>query len=297
MKVIKRRAFLTTLALAAGAKAAEIRPAGGRINRARINYEGTFDTDAQTYFTAVTANGGTQSAATKAAVNAFVVSAKANGYWDKLTRINLFCGDNLAACLVPLKVGGGSATDTNNNFVAGDYSEATGLTGNGTTKYLNTGLLGTALTANDTHVAVYNRTGGSVGGGVSLGAWSSSGQLLHLLAIYTDGSCYSSQYDTGSGAVSVASTTAGFYVGSRLSATDHKLFRNGSSIASNATGGGTRPAVAFFVFARNDVGTPALFMSHAFAGYSIGYGLTAGNVTAYNTDLEVFQDALGRGVQ
>lgn len=38
-KMIKRRAFLTTLALAAGAKAAEIRPAGGKINRARINYD------------------------------------------------------------------------------------------------------------------------------------------------------------------------------------------------------------------------------------------------------------------
>lgn len=37
--MIKRRAFITTLALAAGAKAAEIRPAGGALNRARINYD------------------------------------------------------------------------------------------------------------------------------------------------------------------------------------------------------------------------------------------------------------------
>lgn len=37
--MIKRRAFISTLALGAVAKAADIRPAGGKINRARINYD------------------------------------------------------------------------------------------------------------------------------------------------------------------------------------------------------------------------------------------------------------------
>lgn len=37
--MIKRRAFITTLALAAGAKAAEIRPAGGSIRGGRIHYD------------------------------------------------------------------------------------------------------------------------------------------------------------------------------------------------------------------------------------------------------------------
>lgn len=295
--MIKRRTFITTLALAAGAKAAEIRPEGGRINRARINYSATFDADAGDFFTRGEAAGGTYSPTTKVAVNAFVVSAKANGYWDKLTRINLFCGDNLAACLVPLKVGGGSATDTNNNFVAGDYSEATGLTGNGTTKYLNTGLLASALTANDTHLAVYNRTSGAVGGGHHIGALS-GGNTFFFLSPFTDGTVYSDEYNGTTGRVTAAvSGITGFVIGTRTTATSHVIYRNGTSAASNGTSGGTLPAFSFFVFASNSGGSPTGFVSHNLAGYSIGTGLTAGNVTSYNTDLELFQDALGRGVQ
>lgn len=256
----------------------------------------TTDADAQTYFTAVTTNGGTMSATTRAAVNAFVLAAKANGYWTKLTRINLFCGDQLDAALVPLKVGGGSATDTNNNFVAGDYSEATGLTGNGTTKYLDTGLLANALSANDTHLALYNRSS-TVSQGGAFGINIAGNQLMGFFPL-TDGSFYSYHYDTGGGAVAVAASTPyGFVVGSRTSATSHVLYRNAVSLASNATSGGSLPAGAIFVYARNVDGSPATYMASPIGAYSIGSGLTGANVTSYNTDMETFQDALGRGVQ
>lgn len=294
--MIKRRTFITTLALGAAAKAADIRPAGGAINRARIRYEADFDADAQTYFTAVTTNGGTMSAATKAAVNAFVLSAKANGYWTKLTRINLFCGDQLAAALVPLKVGGGSATDTNVNFVGGDYSEVTGLTGNGTTKYLNTGLLANALTANDTHIAAYNR---SSTGGHTMGVISPS--FFHLYApLAADGKVYSDQYSDTTGRLVTTlaiGTPFGFLVGSRTASNSHVIYRNGASVDSNATVSGSLPAVAIFVFATNNgIGSPAALSADAIGAYSVGAGLTAGNAASFNTDLQTFQTALGRAV-
>jgi hypothetical protein len=58
----------------------------------------------------VVANGGTVSSSTLAAVKNFIQDCIAAGVWEKLVRINLFCGDWLAA-LVPLKTGGGFDTD------------------------------------------------------------------------------------------------------------------------------------------------------------------------------------------
>src|SRR5262245_39554006 len=89
------------------------------------------DPDAPAGINQAYVNGGTISTATANAANAFVISAKAKGYWTKLARINLFAGDQLASALVPLKPGAGYAVDDSVNFVAGDYSEATGITGNG----------------------------------------------------------------------------------------------------------------------------------------------------------------------
>jgi hypothetical protein len=253
------------------------------------------DADVAAWAAAVTGNGGTYSAPTLAAVAAFVTAAKASGYWTKLNRINLFCGDQLAAALVPLKVGGGNATDTNVNFVAGDYTEATGLTGNGTTKYLRTGLIpSVSLVLNDTHLAMYNRAG-STAASNQFGA----GGPMNFYAPHSSGALISDQYDTTGGRVLSAAigTPYGFLVASRNGAGEHTVYRNAVSLATNATSGGALPAIEIYVFALNNFGAPSAVNDGARGGYSIGSGLSAADVTAYNTHMETFQDALARGVQ
>ena len=254
------------------------------------------DTDALDFFTRVVSNGGTISANTQTAVDTFVKAAKVNGYWSKLNRINLFCGDQLVAATVPLKVGGGSALDTNNGFVAGDYTEATGLKGNGSSKYINTGLTPSAsLTANDTHQAFYIRgtvadTPGTFG---SLG-----GSRLLLEPPASSGPFLDDQYDSGNGRVSSSNVSpSGFIVGSRTASNAHTVYRNGSSIGSNTTSGGTfaNVNVAYFIFAFN-AGSAGNFSKHTLAAYSLGAGLTAADVTNYNTDMQAFQTALARNV-
>lgn len=257
------------------------------------------DADAVAWAGAVTANGGTYSAATLAAVSTFVKAAKTSGYWTKLNRINLFCGDQLAAALVPLKVGGGGSTDTNVNFVSGDYSESTGLTGDGTTKYLKTGLIpSTSLALNDTHMAVYNRS--STGSGTAVGCLNSTSQKMSLTAPFSDSKLYSEQYNAtnAAGQLSLAITTPyGFLAGSRTASNAHAIYRNGSSIAASTGSGGSLPTVEMYVFGRNDSGALAVGANMAFGAYSVGSGLTSSDITAYNTHMEAFQDALGRGVQ
>ncbi len=258
---------------------------------------GGYDSDAQAFFDAVVANGGTISTATKGYVNTFVLAAKANSYWSKLSRINLFCGDQLAAVAVPLKAGGASALDTLTNFVSGDYSESTGLTGNGSSKYLDTGWTPiTQATQNDTHIAIYNRSSSSGGTNVS-GAEGSS--LFLVYVPYSDGSVYSDQYNDSTGRVSGAiGTPYGFLVTSRTASNSHVIYRNGSSVSTSTNSGGTVTAISnsVYIFANHSSG-PQSYGSNTFGSYSIGSGLTSGDVSNYNTDLEAFQDSLGRGVQ
>lgn len=266
------------------------------IGRLRAGGGSSTDADAAAWAAAVTANSGTYSAATLTAVDTFVRAAKASGYWTKLNRINLFCGDQLAAALVPLKVGGGTATDTNVNFVAGDYTEATGLTGNGTTKRLRTGLIpSVSLALNDTHLAIYNR--GTSAQVCALGA-NDGTNFLQFLAPFNGSVIDSYQYNSAAGLLEPANPGApfGLMVSSRIAANSHAVYRGAASLGSNATSGGALPPFEVCVFASNASGSGTFHSPVPVGAYSIGSGLTAADVTAYNTHMEAFQDALGRGV-
>lgn len=267
-------------------------------SRLRAGGGGT-DADALAWASAVTANSGTYSAATLTAVDTFVKAAKASGYWTKLNRINLFAGDQLAAALVPLKVGGGNATDTNVNFVAGDYTEATGLTGDGTTKYLRTGLIpSVSLTANDVHMAMYNRSGGVFDSVMGILQGGAGAQNLRLYAPLNDGKIYFDAYNQTDGRAvsSILTAPFGLLTGSRTSAGAIAVYEGGTSVGSAATSGGTVPTTEAYIFAVNVDGVAASHTAQPIGAYSIGSGLSAADVTAYNTHMEAFQDALGRGV-
>lgn len=263
----------------------------------RLRARSSGDATASAWAAAVTANGGTYSAATLTAVTNFCVSAKAKGYFSKFNRINLFCGNQLAAALVPLVATGGNSTDTNVNFLSGDYTEATGLTGNGTTKYLRTGLVpSVSLTLNSTHLAVYNRAANAgAGGGATIGA--SDANTFRILAPFSDGNLYSDQYDTGTGRLSAAvAATYGLLTASRTASNAHAIYKGATSVASNATGGGALPAVELMVFCENTSGTAGLFVAYPLGAYSIGTGLSPADVANYNTDMLAFQTALSRNV-
>lgn len=115
----------------------------------------TWDTDALTYFAAITTAGSSISANNKLAVDTFIKGCKADGIWTAIKASCLLAGpDSLAGALVPL-VG---TAPTNNGFVAGDYSRTTGLVGNGSSKYINANRNHNADPQNSYHQAVYVTT-------------------------------------------------------------------------------------------------------------------------------------------
>ena len=79
--------------------------------------------------------------------------ALGGAYWDDLESAASFVGVGIQGITVPLR--DGMPTLTNNNFVAGDLNQLTGLKGDGSTKYIGTGITGSDLSLNDHSLSVY----------------------------------------------------------------------------------------------------------------------------------------------
>jgi hypothetical protein len=184
----------------------------------------------------------------------------------------------------------------NHNFVIDDFAENAGLAGDGSTKYLATGYVpSTAAVLNSTSMGVWNQSDGA-GGGVHLGGITGANTIrIALLAPFVDGKAYSDISDATHGRVSATlASPYQFVSSSRLNASSHILYRNGSAFAENATNGGSLPSHELYMFALNGNGGDTSHVSHRLSFAFIGLGLTAPEMaTLYNAIL-VFQQAMGR---
>ena len=261
--------------------------------------------EALAWRSAVIANGGSVSASTMTAVTTFCRSIDSAGLRDRFYRLSLMAGDGLLAALVPLYRGPsragtqyGNTADTNVNFVSGDYTLATGLTGNGSTKYLQTGVSSSAwITGGNvqSHLAVYKRT--SVNSGALLSARSST--LVNNWELGAGGNVLG-----GSGGSFAIPTPHDSFIGvTRTASTAIVAFRRTVLSAENTVSGTvTGTSIPFAVFARNDQATdinaytPALFSNQTLAAYSIGAGLSVAQIALYDAAMQAFQTALGRNV-
>jgi hypothetical protein len=272
--------------------------------------------DAQDWVNRVYANGGTVSSTTATAVNTFCNNIDAAGLRDRFYRLNLFCGTGLSACLVPLyrgpSLGGtqyGGTTDTNNGpFVSGDYAEtgaSGGLTGNGTSKYLDTGLTYDAMGVPSTnHIGVFK----------GAGTWNTNIEIIgardaddyyyiqgraqvggdHKVHAFSGPAASAGSFINNA----TVSSATNFLVASRNSSASFVLYQNAASVASTSSAvtiaGSNRP---FLVFMR-DIGTGPSFGGWAYRllGYSFGLGMSAAQVSAYNSAMQALQTSLGRNV-
>lgn len=278
----------------------------------------TYNAEALAWKTAAEANGGTVTTSTLAAVSTFCNAIDAAGIRDRFLRLNLVCGGNLAAARTPLYRGAsltgtqyGSAADVNNGpFVSGDYSEATGLQGNGTSKCLNTGLtIGTLATFgayyNNCHIGVYRRdtAAGPDFGGATYYNYGNACMLdttTGWLGNYPY--FHAGSGNMGEGIEVTGSTGSGFHLadGSAL-----VYLRNGSDVTAAATSNNpfsfdsndTLPLYAGGVYSDNEDSESSAYSSGIMAAYSVGKAFSsAGERTAFYTAMQAFQTALGRNV-
>ena len=288
-------------------------PMSPRLLRPRAS--GATHPEALDWATRVTANGGTVSSSTLAAVSTFCASIDAaSGLRGAILRCNLFCGNSdasLNAVRTPLYLSGsfggsaiGDTIDANFNFVAGDYAEtggSGGLKGDGTSKYLNAGFAYSSLaSASSTHLSFSGTSLETTSGDrMALGSFEFPGNTnsLCILDIQTGGSSrgYRST-SVGPAQINNAGITAEPHmIGTRTAVNLNRIYRSGTQAAeSTATAAPVTAARAFFVFAGNNNGTAQAFTAGRLRMYSIGNGLTAAQALAFSNAVVAFNTALGR---
>jgi hypothetical protein len=255
--------------------------------------------DADDWASRVVANGGSVSDSTMDAVYRLCMQLSSAGLRQRFFRVGIFAGSGLNAALVPLYRGPslsgtqyGHATDTNvGPFVSSDYAEDAGLTGNGSSKYLDTGFpMNTLPSTTSGHAAVSCKNRSSTSAfcgmvGVNLAGGSGFG-------VATDATVYAQW-----GSFANASNNAnGLLVASRTSATSLVAYAAGAAIATTSTS--TTPTAstlnaAVFV-SRNSASSHTFFDARTYGFYSIGTGLSAAEVSALTNAVNVFQATLGR---
>jgi hypothetical protein len=269
------------------------------------------DEDVQDWLDRVAANSGTVSAGTIAAVEAYVYGEKYDAVptWSKLPRVNLCCGDQLAASVVPLNNTVGDALDTVVNLTGGDYSEALAWQTDGSSKRIRFGYVPSEATGG---IGVYLRTtqGSNTTIRVLMGTRNAGSTQGYRLVANSTGAATASSgavagfwggpigSGSGLGASTTGGTLAGHWEVSRLSPTLLVLRFNGALVATQTASVTPASAVGeFTIFANNAEGTVAAYMvsGSKIAGYHVG-SLTDAEAAAHYARVQTFNTALGRSV-
>lgn len=253
----------------------------------------------------VAVNGGAApAAATVTALATFADACATAGFAAKLIAVNCFVPDNLIASITPLLANQGNGLWTNNNFLAGDLSTS-GLKGNASTKYLETGLnLSTFLSATALPwggVTIYSPDAGTSTSGVEIGAVNTSNSSSDLyLGANAAGNSYAIFGGVGP---AVADVGAGYYSMDRVSNSSLLFYRANSGLAHNQAGSSGSAASALlnslsYVFAvRNTAtGLPSSYSNKTLNLVAVHYPLTATESANFYNAIQALRTTFGGAV-
>jgi len=193
--------------------------------------------------------------------------------------ISLMATDSVTAALTP-QVAGRNITDpwVNHSFVAGDLS-TNGLKGDGSSKYIDTGIAVQADNISLTSIGLclyLYATNGNQSGQLDFGNNNGLASGLELFPSVGNVSDFSAwNFNTGQGRAQVTTSGNGFYVGSRTSSSASSIYfaKNGTTfgaIKTIATSGGVQVTVNMYLFNESNNGSPTV------GGYSSDTISTAG---------------------
>jgi len=266
--------------------------------------------EANAWRTAVVANGGSVSASTVKAVSTFCAAIDAASIRDRFYRLNLFAGTGLNAALVPLYRGQsrtgtqyGSTTDTNNNFVSGDYSEAVGLNANGSVgssnKYLDTGLSPDDLPSIATgHIGVFADplAHNNASNQIPIGTRAATTQFR--MRVRFDGTLDGAWSTFANALTTSANTTNALYLTSRTLQNRLDVYIGTSSVANSINNTAPASTGNDFVVFNERLADGTVVSGGGFPGvisaYSIGSGMSGADITSYHAALTTFLAAIGR---
>ena len=243
----------------------------------------------------VVSNGGSVSGSTLAAVSDFCYSIDAAGIRSAMYRLNLFAGNGLLACLVPLYRAPsptasqiGPSADVNFNFVSSDYRESAGLKaagGKSLDTRVNTFAIPSFFNAHLSFSGTEMEGPNAFAFRTYVGSYGGSSDATFFLQGNRDINRYAGIGSFGSAHFGFNATEA-HMIGSRTTSTLITCYRSGVSIGTaGGTAGNVRNAVNITVFQGNTC-TGRM--------YSFGAGLTAPQAASFSAAVIAFNTALGR---
>jgi hypothetical protein len=242
---------------------------------------GQVDADALAFFDRVEFAGGTLSATEQSAILTLVADLKDDGIWSKMKAIYPMVGASAAACAQNLK-----SSSFTGSFTSGWTFASTGVTPNGTSAYMDTGLnQSTHITNTSQHISFYSKTAGGGNSG-EIGINTSNTFLL----LRND--FYSNQCDTNF--INTPQNLKGFYLGSRTSSILRRGFYNGAQVQEVTNTPNATSSLNYYIGALNSNGVAGFFSNKLCAFVSIGDGLTNQNVSDFYNAVQAFQTTLGR---
>jgi hypothetical protein len=261
------------------------------------------DADWLAYYNRVIAAGGSLTTTEQSATLQLVLDLKANSLWTPMKAIYPMVGASAAACAQNLK--SSSFTGT---FTSGWTFASTGVTGNGTSAYMNTGLnASTNLTFNSAHLSFYSRTNSVTGDKSEISVIDNNSTYLPLMALQikrTEGAAvdrfasFMYSYLAVDAINNQNLDSKGYYLITRTASNSYKGFKNnnqqGSTITTN--GQSTAPNRNLYIGASNVAGTAGSFSDRQCAFASIGDGLTDTQASDFYTAVQAFQTTLSRNV-
>lgn len=271
----------------------DLRTRSGLIYSIIQGQEGTsIDSDAQAFFDRVTAAGGTLTTTEKDAVNTLVLSLKSNSLWTPMVAIYPMVGASAAACAQNLKSSSYTAT-----FTSGWTFASTGVTPNGTS-FMDTGFASTLFNLNNNAFGFYTRTNIIQYQGDMGVLNDGSTNQINMGANYLSYGAFARNFTSSSGPGTNADSL-GFYINSRITSTQFKMYKNGSSlmtVVANSTSAlaGVRMAVGGHMNAGNTSVSVGSTKQFAFAFLSDG--LSDSNCSSFYTAVQTFQTSLSRQV-
>jgi len=266
-------------------------------------FDTTWNRDSYAWQTNIVTSGGTISVSSYLTGVRFINQVQQWGVRPRIGRANLYLGNQTNAMLCPIITdwSGGAPAVINDDliaFVAADYSEATGLTGNTSTKYLRcskaTGLgISTFTVHTNLHMAVYVRTASNEASDEMGVAFAGTGN--YGIAAGNGGSTY---IFMGLNTPSTANTNAGFVLSTRTASNAAVTYKNGTAVVTDNTADGGSLASGFLVVhAFNSAGTVGGFDSRPLSYYAVGLSISATLQGPYRIAVRNVQLAKGRNVE
>lgn len=257
-----------------------------------------YDADAQAFFDAT----GITDSTIKSAVNTLVLAFKSSGAWTACIAIYPFVGGTADTHKYNLK----NPQDTDAAFRLSFIDNGGTLTHAATgVKASNTGgaYANTFInpdpdtTLNSFHMSFYSRDDNAEANEVAMGCATGSNIIQSIIQRNAD-DFYSILYTVITTWIAGTNTDGrGLTMSSRTSSTSHSVYRNGSSIGSNAAAEpGGRPTDDFYLFGYNGSGVFSGGTVKECAFSTIGAGIDSTLAATMYTDIQNYQTALARQV-